>query len=160
MISVLVCTSCHDGRLPNRVDVVLSRDGLEALRRPAAVLSKDHPDDTTWDMQILVDEALVFHVHVVTEGTASGEMKYDRVWATNKALSDGVRLLDLLRDSDTLAITSADRELFRFDILPGGRAPFGSAIADYAEDVAAIESLHPTSRSQSWLRERGGTRLG
>lgn len=130
----------------NRVTITLSREGQEILRRPAAVLNKSGPDEDPFQMDVLVDEAVVFHVVAHADGfgkTQQGE--HEKVWQTNRALSDGRRLLDCLHASDTLTYTTDDGTPFiSYTLTPKTGVPSQFAAADYIHDVAAIERVLDT----------------
>lgn len=125
----------------NRVDIVLSHDGQEVIRRPGAILGRGHPSDDTYTMQVLVDEAIMLSIESSPQTLGSGGFRMDSVWATNMALSDGLRLLQAIHASDTLAITWDGLDLFKFNVDPGDGAPPGTEVAAYVDDVAAIESV-------------------
>lgn len=129
----------------NRVDIVLTKDDEEVLRRPGAIVEKSHPDDHTYGMQVLVDDAVIFTLTANTKDPAAGVMRSDNVWKTNRALSDGVRLLNVLHASDTIRIVWNDRDLFRFAVEASGQTPYGHVTADYADDVSAIEVIAVTA---------------
>lgn len=125
----------------NRVDVVLSRDGQELLRRPGAVIAHDFSDETL-RIDVLVDEAVVFHI--VGRSADVGQTiqsELDKVWQTNRSLSDGWRLLDHLRGSDSLAfIWEGGEPRIAYTMQPT-TAPSESVPADYIDDIATIEAI-------------------
>lgn len=123
----------------NRVDIVLTKDEEEVLRRPGAIFERGHPEPDTYTMQVLIDEAIIFDLIANTKDPSAGAMRSDTVWRTNRAFSDGVRLLNVLHSSDTVRIVWNDRELFRFAVEATDQAPYGYVTAAYADDVAAIE---------------------
>ena len=125
----------------NRVDVVLAKEGVEVLKRAGAIISRSHPDEGIHTMEVLVDEAVIFHIVADVNDVEGSRLRHEAVWKTNRALSDGVRLLDQLHVSDSLAIMWNDLQLFRFSIQGTDESPYGHATADYADDVAAIEVM-------------------
>ncbi len=129
----------------NRVDIVLTKDDEEVIRRPGAIVDRSHPEEHTYKMHVLVDDAVILDVTANTKDAAAGGMRSDTVWKTNRALSDGVRLLNALHASDTIRIVWNERDLFRFAVEATGQTPYGYVTADYADDVSAIEVMAATT---------------
>ena len=112
----------------NRVVVVFSRDGQEILERPGAVLERSSPDEYPFQMKVLVDEAIVFRIEV-HDGDVGKPVKgtIEKVWKTNQALSDGWRLLEFMRGSDSL--------VYR---LEGTAARLGDSSFSHAASAAVV----------------------
>ncbi|MEE9964066.1 MAG: hypothetical protein K4304_03110 [Propionicimonas sp.] len=127
----------------NRVHITLARDGQETLRRPAAVLNRSSPDEDPFEMDVLVDEAIVFHVVVHTNDPGRTQQAgIETVWQTNRALSDGLRLLNSLHSSDTLIYTTDDgTPLLTYNLSAETSVPSQNVTTEFINDIAIIESL-------------------